>query len=170
MYVDAKNDRVLMRNGVSLVSDFAMARGIFLDDPPIGTVVKSEDSETYELFYKEKIYTDEEIENEPSPEGGHEHSSADVDFVWDRLLHSVRFRDDPVNLERIEMEMEFFERTKNIEFLLYLIDLIEKFKEQNVVWGVGRGSSCSSYVLYLLEVHDIDPIKFNINFSDLSKE
>lgn len=170
MYVDSKEDRVLMRNGVSMVSDFAMARSILLDEPITGTVLRSEDSETYELFYKERIYTDEEVEAFPTPDGDHKHSDSDLDYVWDYLISSVRFRHDPKNIERITEELEFFDRTNNIEFLLYLIDLVNKFKENGVVWGVGRGSSCGSYVLYLIEVHDINPMEYNISFSDLSKE
>jgi DNA polymerase III alpha subunit len=34
------------------------------------------------------------------------------------------------------------------------------------VWGVGRGSSVSSYVLYLLNVHRIDSIKYNLDYQD----
>ena len=33
-------------------------------------------------------------------------------------------------------------------------------RENNIVWGVGRGSSVASYVLYLIGVHRIDPTQY----------
>ena len=48
--------------------------------------------------------------------------------------------------------------------------LIDKFRNDGIVWGVGRGSSCASYVLFLLFVNDVDPVRFGINFSEMSKE
>jgi DNA polymerase III alpha subunit len=47
--------------------------------------------------------------------------------------------------------------------LIYVIDVMT---EKNVVWGVGRGSSCSSYLLYLLGLHEVDPVKYEIEISD----
>jgi len=44
--------------------------------------------------------------------------------------------------------------------ILYLID---HFTQHNIVWGVGRGSSCASYVLYLFGLHCVDCIKYNID-------
>jgi DNA polymerase III alpha subunit len=43
-------------------------------------------------------------------------------------------------------------------------------RENNVVWGVGRGSSVASYVLYLLGVHKIDSIKYNLDIEEFLKK
>lgn len=40
--------------------------------------------------------------------------------------------------------------------------LVNVLKSKNILWGVGRGSSCASLILYLLDVHMVDPIEFNI--------
>jgi DNA polymerase III alpha subunit len=37
---------------------------------------------------------------------------------------------------------------------------------KNIVWGVGRGSSCSSYLLYLLGLHEVDVVKYDVDISD----
>ena len=45
-------------------------------------------------------------------------------------------------------------------------DVWEELHENNVVMGVGRGSSVASYVLYLLGVHKIDSIKYNLDYRE----
>jgi len=46
-----------------------------------------------------------------------------------------------------------------LQFLKYFVDTMRK---NNVVWGVGRGSSVASYVLFLLGVHRIDSLYFDL--------
>lgn len=50
-----------------------------------------------------------------------------------------------------------------LKFLKYLVDLLRK---ENLVWGVGRGSSVSSYILYLIGIHKIDSIKYNLDWRE----
>jgi len=47
-----------------------------------------------------------------------------------------------------------------LKYLKYLVDIM---KENNIIWGVGRGSSVSSYVLYKLGVHKIDSMYYNLD-------
>ena len=53
-----------------------------------------------------------------------------------------------------------------LKFLKYLVDTCEK---NNVVLGVGRGSSVASYCLYLLGVHRIDSIKYELDIKEFLK-
>lgn len=46
-----------------------------------------------------------------------------------------------------------------LQYLKYLVDTMRKY---NIVWGVGRGSSVSSYVLYLIGVHRINSIYYDL--------
>jgi DNA polymerase III alpha subunit len=39
-------------------------------------------------------------------------------------------------------------------------------KANNIIWGVGRGSSVASYVLYLLEVHRVDSMYYNLDIRE----
>lgn len=66
-------------------------------------------------------------------------------------------------------ELGVFTKAGLIPLLQCLIYIIDTFVERQVVWGVGRGSSVSSYVLYLIGVHDIDCMLFNLPFSDFMK-
>lgn len=47
-----------------------------------------------------------------------------------------------------------------LQYLKYLVDAMRKY---NIVWGVGRGSSVSSYVLYLIGVHKIDSMYYGLD-------
>ena len=46
------------------------------------------------------------------------------------------------------------------------VSFLEHMKENNIIWGVGRGSSVASYVLFLLGVHKIDSLQYNLNWRE----
>jgi len=48
------------------------------------------------------------------------------------------------------------------DLLRYLKYLVDVMRDNRVIWGVGRGSSVASYVLYLLGVHRIDSIYYDL--------
>jgi DNA polymerase III alpha subunit len=70
------------------------------------------------------------------------------------------------NKIRIEEELQIYKEKDLFVLLKYLIFLVDVMKENNVVWGVGRGSSCASYLLYLIELHDIDSDKYDISINE----
>jgi DNA polymerase III alpha subunit len=53
-----------------------------------------------------------------------------------------------------------------LKAMKYLVDTL---RANNVVWGVGRGSSVASYALYLIGVHKIDSIKYNLPIEEFFK-
>ena len=73
---------------------------------------------------------------------------------------------DIVAYNRAEEELNEFEQRNMIDLLKWLKYLVDTCRKNNIIWGVGRGSSVSSYVLYLIEVHRIDPIKYNLNWRE----
>ena len=56
-----------------------------------------------------------------------------------------------------------------ITLLKYLKYLVDTMRENKIVWGVGRGSSVASYVLYLIGVHKIDSIKYELDIKEFLK-
>ncbi len=70
---------------------------------------------------------------------------------------------------RVNMELDLF-RTRNLypvlQLLIYIVDTMRK---HNLVWGVGRGSSVASYCLYLIGVHKIDSLKYNLDIREFLK-
>ena len=68
--------------------------------------------------------------------------------------------------QRVEDEMKLFEYkgfTKVLQFLIYFVDTL---RANNVVWGVGRGSSVSSFCLFLIGVHKINPLIYNLDYRE----
>ena len=93
------------------------------------------------------------------------------DYVLDKLNDEAliyHLCDDDVRLRvaRIIQELQIYTQLHLIDLLKTLIYIIDVFNRDNVVWGVGRGSSVSSYVLYLIGVHDIDSVLYDLNFND----
>lgn len=67
---------------------------------------------------------------------------------------------------RVTEELEEYKNRNMIPLLRWLKYFISTMEENNIVWGVGRGSSVASYVLYLLKVHSIDSIKYNLEWQE----
>jgi len=67
-------------------------------------------------------------------------------------------------------ELYVYQKLNKLDLLKYMLYLVSVARLHNVVIGVGRGSSVSSFVLYLLGVHKINPLEFNIPMTDFLKE
>jgi DNA polymerase III alpha subunit len=71
---------------------------------------------------------------------------------------------------RVTQELELFIKHNMFDLLHYLKYLVDTMRQHNIVWGVGRGSSVSSYVLYLIGIHKIDSLKYKLNIEEFFKE
>jgi DNA polymerase III alpha subunit len=69
-------------------------------------------------------------------------------------------------VQRVSEELEAFEERNMTNLLKWLNYFVNKARENNIVWGVGRGSSVASYVLYLIGVHRINSIKYNLDWRE----
>lgn len=125
------------------------------------------DSKTYHLVYGEDIIFNEFEDEQDMP--NIIHNSSEFEQFAEYIGQCPRFKNDEKYIQRVEKELRFFDQSNNIKFLFKLKDMIDKFKQDGVVWGVGRGSSCASLILYIMEVHDIDPVEFDIPFIELTK-
>ena len=72
--------------------------------------------------------------------------------------------------KRVDEELDLYVKYNLLNVLKFLVYLISVMRENNIVWGVGRGSSVSSYVLYLLGVHKVDSIKYGLDVTDFLKD
>lgn len=71
-----------------------------------------------------------------------------------------------IEQHRVIQELNMYNERNLYPLLYHLIFLVDHFRKNNVVWGVGRGSSVASYVLYLIGIHKIDSIKYNLEISE----
>tara|TARA_R110000765_G_scaffold127772_1_gene225868 strand:- start:1230 stop:1739 length:510 start_codon:yes stop_codon:yes gene_type:complete len=66
---------------------------------------------------------------------------------------------------RVQMEYDLFEQKRFIRVLQFLIYFINTLRANNMVWGVGRGSSVASFCLFLIGVHKINPMFYNLDIT-----
>ena len=66
-------------------------------------------------------------------------------------------------LERVEYELQLFKSFAMLDVLKCLKYIVDTLRKKNIVWGVGRGSSVASYVLYLMGVHKVNSIQYNLD-------
>jgi len=70
---------------------------------------------------------------------------------------------DTVN-QRIEYELEVIDRMGFNGYFLIVKDIVDNARKQNVPVGPGRGSGAGSIVAYLLDITQIDPLKYGLVF------
>ena len=72
-------------------------------------------------------------------------------------------------LQRAGQELLLFQERDMFDLLKYLKYLVDTMRKHNIVWGVGRGSSVASFVLYLLGVHKINSLYYDLSIDEFLK-
>jgi DNA polymerase III alpha subunit len=72
-------------------------------------------------------------------------------------------------LQRAGEELLMFQERDMLILLKYLKYLVDTMRNNNIVWGVGRGSCVSSFVLFLIGIHKINPIYYDLDVSEFLK-
>jgi len=67
---------------------------------------------------------------------------------------------------RVAEEMAAFKERNMLDLLRWLKYFVDTCRANNIVWGVGRGSSVASYALYLIGVHKINSVKYNLDWQE----
>ena len=91
--------------------------------------------------------------------------------IMSRLMHTMQIFDaydmqETVEWTRVCEELEAFRERGMEDLLRYMVYLVDFMRENNIVWGVGRGSSVASYVLYLIGVHRINSIQYDLDWRE----
>ena len=76
---------------------------------------------------------------------------------------------EQAELQRTGQELLMFQERELFPLLCYLKYLVDTMRKHNIVWGVGRGSSVSSYVLYLIGVHRINSLHYDLSIDEFLK-
>ena len=66
-------------------------------------------------------------------------------------------------LQRCGEELLLYQDKNLFDLLRYLTYLVDVMRDNQIIWGVGRGSSVASYVLYKLGVHKIDSMYYDLD-------
>lgn len=73
---------------------------------------------------------------------------------------------DDAELQRCGQELLMFQQRDLFDLLRYLIYLVDVLQENRLIWGVGRGSSVASFVLYKIGVHRINSLHYDLDPSE----
>lgn len=90
------------------------------------------------------------------------------------LKHVEEYSFDDIEIEnridRIHKEMDAISECGMTELFQGVIYIIDEFEKNGVVWGTGRGSSCSSYILYLIGLHEVDSVLYDLDHRDFFRK
>lgn len=98
----------------------------------------------------------------PLPEG----KSADEylkDLCYQRLPQRYPTKEKVV-LDRLEYELSVIQKTGFAPYFLIVQDFVNWAKNHGIVVGPGRGSAAGSIVSYILNITNVDPLKYGLVF------
>jgi DNA polymerase III alpha subunit len=72
-------------------------------------------------------------------------------------------------LQRVGEELILFQEREMFDLLRYLKYFVDTMRANNIVWGVGRGSSVASFVLFLIGVHRINSLYYDLSIEEFLK-
>jgi DNA polymerase III alpha subunit len=144
---------------------------IFLDNPEICKVFNESVRKNADRMSDLKVFVEPTISMEEFDRANQEDwfmpeeykDFEIVGFLLDQTQNEEQY-------QRVVKELELFVQHNMIDLLKYLKYLVDTMRSNNIVWGVGRGSSVASYCLYLLGVHKIDSLKYELDIHEFLKE
>ncbi len=96
-----------------------------------------------------------------------ENGKTPIEFIRDLINEGIKKKygeETPEIRERIEMELGVIEKQGFIEYYLIVWDYIYNARKMGISVGPGRGSGAGSIVAYLIDITDIDPLKYGLYF------
>lgn len=87
----------------------------------------------------------------------------------DIAQHILSLCKNDAELQRAAAELLEFQDKNLFNLLKFMKYLVDTLRKNNIVWGVGRGSSVSSFVLYLLGVHKINSLYYDLDYKEFLK-
>lgn len=179
-------DRVVLDTG-EVVAKYALMKARMLDRKDLGLLkvlpqhdVERRNIREFNRFVRRdgpKLEVFQEGEIEGPPPSSYEWSIPEeyrtLDVVDRAVEGLVRLNlpDDvlPIYQQRLAEELGEMERRGMYDFIRSLIYVTDQYRAKDVVWGVGRGSSCASLVLFVLGVNKVDPVKYDIPVEEFLK-
>ena len=91
------------------------------------------------------------------------------DYCPDLVAMLYDLCETDIQKDRVSQELELYIKNGMYDTLHVMKYIVDTLRANDIVWGVGRGSSVASYVLYLIGVHKIDSIKYNLPIEEFFK-
>lgn len=81
----------------------------------------------------------------------------------DIAQHVLDLCGSQAELQRAAQELLMYQQRDMMDVLRYMKYLVDTLRDNQIIWGVGRGSSSASFVLYLLGVHRINSLEYDLD-------
>lgn len=173
------NGRVLCGDGDSIVDMSYLYDYVLSGGSPSQVYVTKEDSVSSEVInYNKKFKKDPvDFKRSISPASlewriPKKYMELDLDaFLMDKLKEEIKSQDfTDAEIEKryyhFKMEYRIWAKRELIDMLRTLIFIVDTFTDNKIIWGTGRGSSCASYILYLIGLHQVDSVEFNLEIGE----
>lgn len=166
-------DRVLRFDGVSVVPPEMVAHLLLMGAQPTQLRV---DGDSWEIQqFNANVPAEDEI--------GPSSDAIKIDLAWQlpdeyrdldltlRVVDALDERSKELNYTSLELtqaaariakELIEIQRRGMTEFMQTVVYVLDTFRKNGVVWGVGRGSSCASYILFILGLHAVDCLRLDV--------
>jgi len=174
------NDRILRFDGISIIEPELAAKALVRGIPPSALRV-SHVTEEIALFNAQVTEAEQILEATDHPvvltmDWLLPESYQDLDLdayvlgLFESKLQKFAAKYSEAELEeaiqRLDLELHEVKRRGMSEFLKTIIYILDTFRANDQVWGVGRGSSCACYILYVLGLHSVDCIRHQIPMTE----
>ena len=158
-YIVTENDLVeLMLQGITpstvtmketaTINKYNHFCNLFLLDSMIDVDTASDNPDKYSYKFVENWYMPDEYKNYP---------------IYD---YCIKKCDTIEQKQRVMDEFDEYDSRGLLPLLYYMKYLVDTMRSKDIIWGVGRGSSVASYVLYLIGIHKIDSVKYNLDYKE----
>ncbi len=81
-------------------------------------------------------------------------------------IMEIALQVSPEAVERVKLEFTLYKERGMIPLLQTLLYVRDRMIEKNVIWGVGRGSSVASYVLFMMDIHEVDSLRYGLSIEE----
>ena len=148
MFLQGVRPNMVTMQNTSVIDRYNQFSNLFLFEGHINVEVTDSNTDKYMATIIDNWYLPNEYKDYP---------------IYDYCIKKCSTNEE---LQRVMDEFNEYDNRGMLPVLKYLKYMIDTMRANNIVWGVGRGSSVASYVLFLIGVHKIDSLKYNLDYKE----
>ena len=166
-------NRKINEDGSIILDSKAIFESLFINPKIIENIIAEDTQEIQEYNKWAKIYDLPIINTKLSSidhfQNQQQWSMPDFYKSLDIEKYLLSVCENQSQVDRVIKELKEFKDRNLYNLLRYMAYLVAQMRKNNIVWGVGRGSSVSSYCLFLLGVHKVDSLRYDLDIKEFLK-